>query len=71
LLGWLRQPLWYLLALSAVLMPLWWMSRDWNPFMRLGVNATVAAAVGFGLFWQLGLTRPLRVEILALLTRKR
>jgi O-antigen/teichoic acid export membrane protein len=71
LFGWLRQPLWFLLALSAVFMPLWWISRDWNPFMRLSVNATVAAVVGFGLFWQLGLSRPLRVEILALLTRKR
>jgi hypothetical protein len=39
--------------------------------MRLGINATVAAAVGFALFWQLGLSRPLRLEILALLTRKR
>ena len=71
LLAWLRQPFWYLLALTAVLLPLWWIGRDWSPFMRLGINATVAASVGFALFWRFGLSPPLRLEIMGLLARRR
>jgi O-antigen/teichoic acid export membrane protein len=71
LLAWMRWPLGCLLSMAAIFAALGWADAGLDPVRRLSLNATVAVLVGFGLFWQLGLTQQLRLEAVALLGKLR
>lgn len=71
LLAWLRSPLYCLVAQTILFGLVAFLTGALSPAARLSVNAAVAGFAGFLLFWQLGLTRPLRTEAAALLNRWR
>jgi len=69
LLAWLHGPGLCLAALGVVFGGLAWVSRAWNLYLQAGVDGLVALFVGGFLFWNLGLRREMRAEIVAQLRK--
>ena len=62
-LGWLRQPLFFLAALAGPALLIFTLTRGLAPWGRFMLNAAGISVCGSLLFWKVGLSQKLRIEV--------